>query len=313
MLLNIVHAPILIDIGSLINLWAAEIMFTCAAYGTSLSLLAFYYRLTHKANIRWFNWLLWASIIFNSLDFWAYIFLEIFQCKPISAFWTYPPPDNAKCVSPKIILFAGGCTKFFIDITTTTLPIPLISRLPLSRSRKYVGIGLIALGYIVVAAGAIRVYFSYYILWDNYDQTWYQYWAFVAATIENDLAVICACVPGMRPVFDKLFVRLGWNGFASEVLSPLQTYRSEVTWTSQNAIVSKPKPSFFRWRKTGTKEQAEQERWNNMRDIPIQRRIASIDAMNQLYFGNDYEQKYGDGDGDSPMSSGTRRSVKSKR
>jgi hypothetical protein len=60
----------------------------------------------------------------------------------------------------------------------------------MSRNQKFGVVLLIALGYIVTAAGAVRTYYTYVILWKTYDQTWYNYYAFLAGTIENDLSLV---------------------------------------------------------------------------------------------------------------------------
>jgi hypothetical protein len=122
----------------------------------------------------------------------------------MSAFWTFPPPTNAHCVDPKFVVFGSGVIKVFVDVMITTLPIPLILRLQLSRPQKRAVVVLLGLGYIVTAAGAIRTYYAYFILWRTYDESWYNYYGFLAATVENDLAIVCACAPALRPLMSRL-------------------------------------------------------------------------------------------------------------
>ena len=107
-----------------------------------------------------------------------------------------------------------------MDVLITTVPIPLILSLQLSRSQKRAVVILLALGYIVTGAGAVRCYYSYYILWKTYDETWYNYYGFLAATIENDLAVICACAPALRPLVSRMATSM------STVQSYLTSFRS---------------------------------------------------------------------------------------
>jgi hypothetical protein len=152
--------------------------------------------------------------------------------RPVESFWTWPPPANLKCLSPKVVVFASGVIKVFIDIMITSLPIPLILRLNMSPPRKRAVIVLLGLGYIVTAAGAIRTYYAYYIVWRTYDETWYNYYGFVAATIENDLAIVCACAPALRPLMQRLVP--GWGTRMSSYLTSFRTKWSKSTISGQS-------------------------------------------------------------------------------
>jgi hypothetical protein len=103
----------------------------------------------------------------------------------------------------------------------------------MSTSQKRAVILLLGLGYIVTAAGVIRTYYSYYIMWRSYDETWYEYYGFVASTIENDLAIVCACAPALRPVITRL----------AFTLSPIPSY-------VMSSLRSSPKDSEFRSQKS---------------------------------------------------------------
>jgi hypothetical protein len=131
------------------------------------------------------------------------------------------------------VVFGFGVIKTFIDIMIVTLPIPLVLRLQMSTSQKRAVILLLGLGYIVTAAGVIRTYYSYYIMWRSYDETWYEYYGFVASTIENDLAIVCACAPALRPVITRL----------AFTLSPIPSY-------VMSSLRSSPKDSEFRSQKS---------------------------------------------------------------
>jgi hypothetical protein len=61
----------------------------------------------------------------------------------------------------------------------------------MQKRRRHAVIVLFGLGYIVTAAGAVRTYYTWRVF-DNptEDRTWYSYLAFLAATVENDLAIV---------------------------------------------------------------------------------------------------------------------------
>jgi hypothetical protein len=170
----------------------------------------------------------------------------------MSTFWTWPPPPNPKCIDPRAVVFGFGVIKTVIEIMIVTLPIPLVLRLQMSPPQKRAVIVLLGMGYIVTAAGVIRTYYSYYIMWRSYDESWYEYYGFVASTIENDLAIVCACVPALRPVIARLAFAL--SSIPSYVMSSLRSaprdgeFRSQKSMTQSSSsiesdsVVSEPRP-----------------------------------------------------------------------
>lgn len=85
----------------------------------------------------------------------------------------------------------GGLVKIVVDLLITTLPIPLIMRMNMQKKQRYMVSLLLALGYIVCIAGAVRAYYTWKSFYDTNDPIWYQYPAFIAAALENNLAIVC--------------------------------------------------------------------------------------------------------------------------
>lgn len=69
-----------------------------------------------------------------------------------------------------------------------------------TRQRLLVS-SLFALGYMVTGAGIARTYFTHQAFYTNGDVGWWQSPTFISSTIENNLAIICACAPTIRPLF----------------------------------------------------------------------------------------------------------------
>jgi len=125
---------------------------------------------------------------------------------------------------------------------------------------------------------------------------------FIATTIENDLAVICACVPGMRPLFDKLFLKLGWNDMVSAEGGATATHRSDATWNSERNRGAEL--SSVTRRATTKKRLLDDVEKTQEGHAVVPGKRSSDDAIHNFYFGHDYEDlMYGDDD--SPMSSST--------
>ncbi|KAF1811365.1 hypothetical protein P152DRAFT_459764 [Eremomyces bilateralis CBS 781.70] len=226
--------------GSLKLAYATKILFLIAANATMVSLLAFYYRLITDVNIRWFRLALSSSIAFNLICWIVFLVLQIVPCIPISAFWKVS--TEAPCADEGTVLVAGGVVKTFIDVLVTTLPIPLILSMKLRPQQRYGLVVLLALGYIVTAAGALRTYYTWKVFHNPlWDYSWYYYPAFLASAVENDLAVICACVPAMRPLLRPIFGPFG--GMLSKVHS---FWKTKSTRSSSVLSSGRPPTSIFR-------------------------------------------------------------------
>jgi hypothetical protein len=89
-------------------------------------------------------------------------------------------------------MLVGGSIKTFLDLLITTLPIPLNLRLDLTGRQQFGICILLAFRYVVIAAGALRTYYTYKVFYGHidYDQIWWQYPGFIASAVENDLGVV---------------------------------------------------------------------------------------------------------------------------
>lgn len=75
-------------------------------------------------------------------------------------------------------------------------------RLPLSQR-----IGLVAifsLGFIVVVAGCLRTYYTWYVVEHTWDVSWYGFDLWIWTAVEANLGIICGSIPTMRPLYRLL-------------------------------------------------------------------------------------------------------------
>ena len=125
--------------------------------------------------------------------------------RPVQFYWQLAPTPGAKCHNEAPITFGYGVVKTVIDFVITTLPLPLIMNMEMRQRQRLFVSGLFALGYVVTGAGIARTYFTWKAFYTNGDVGWWQTPVFMSSTIENNLALICACAPTIRPLFPKLF------------------------------------------------------------------------------------------------------------
>ncbi|KAF2429363.1 hypothetical protein EJ08DRAFT_573853, partial [Tothia fuscella] len=184
--------------GALKLAWATKVIFSASACFTRLALLFFYYRLVQDSGMKWFRNMIHFTVFVSISTMLVLIFITIFQCKPIYAFWTVPLPRNSKCLDDGILTLACGIANTIADLLVVLLPIPLIARLDIQPRRRVGAILLVSLGFVVCIAGAIRSYYTWLSLIHSYDETWETYGVWLSAAVEIDLGVICACAPALR-------------------------------------------------------------------------------------------------------------------
>ncbi|RMY17747.1 hypothetical protein D0867_05821 [Hortaea werneckii] len=201
--------------------FVAKLAFVFAATFTRLSLIAFYYRLVKDSGLRWFKGVLHASLAWTVAVWVCFVCQTIWLCRPVEAYWQYPPNPDAYCLDEGKVMLGGGVINCVSDLLTTVLPIPIVMRLQMPLKQRIGVCVLLCLGFIVTIAGVIRTYFIWKSLIDSWDQTWFTYPLWIAAAVEIDLAVICACAPAWKSLLRQPIVTL-----SSRVSSKLSSLRS---------------------------------------------------------------------------------------
>ena len=82
------------------------------------------------------------------------------------------------------------CINTFADLFTVAFPRPIILRLRMPPSKKIGNVVLFFIAFVVIAAGAVRAYYTWKALIGTYDETWYSVPLWFAATVELQLGVV---------------------------------------------------------------------------------------------------------------------------
>ena len=109
-----------------------------------MTFLLQYYR-TFAINKRTRTILIIATVIVGGWSI-SQLGVQIFICTPVQAFWD--PSVKGTCIPniPQWYINAAG--NIFTDIMVLTLPLPIIGRLNLGRSQKYMLMGIFCLGFL---------------------------------------------------------------------------------------------------------------------------------------------------------------------
>lgn len=158
------------------------------------SLLFFYSELTFERWHRQFIYIMHALAFGFGL---SCCIIGIFQCIPVQKLW-----DNSlegHCIDAAAFGYYNAIFMLLNDIVLYIMPVIFTWNVSLRRSHRIAVNFLFALGGLVLAASAVRVYLTDQ-QFKNPDFTLRYPSAMICAVIENHLAVIVSCAPNIKAV-----------------------------------------------------------------------------------------------------------------
>jgi hypothetical protein len=134
------------------------------------------------------------------------VFSAFFFCTPVRAFWNRSIPD-AYCLPEAVIWPLNAGIQISTDVWLVILPMPVLFRLRLPRRQKCALIFVFALGVFVCATSIVRLVMLINLI-DSPNLTKENTSAATWSFIEANVAIICACLPPLRPLIAHVFPRL---------------------------------------------------------------------------------------------------------
>ncbi|CAG8214702.1 unnamed protein product [Penicillium salamii] len=209
---------------------AWEMLFALASCFTKISLLWFCRRLISKGTHPTYNLLFIMAMVFVGFNNLLFVFLSIFQCSPIHAYWDINHTGPYHCLSDVGIIFSGSVINILTDLMATTLPMPLIWSLDLPTLHRLAVISIFAVGVIVNVAGTVRTVYVWECMVVTYDATWMGWPILIASTVEISLGLICSSAPALRPLAAAFLPRL--RNSTRNISSSYHRKRSHKLWSS---------------------------------------------------------------------------------
>ena len=134
----------------------------------------------------------------------ASVVATIFQCDPIR--FAFDKSLGGACIDNNKFWYANAGFSVATDVIILFMPMPLVYQLQIPRIQKVALVVVFALGGFVVITSCLRMTTidvaaaSPDITFDVASTMW--------TVIEANIAVVCACLPMVRPLIVKLFPRL---------------------------------------------------------------------------------------------------------
>ncbi|PYI15296.1 integral membrane protein [Aspergillus japonicus CBS 114.51] len=190
---------------------AFQMLFSLSSSITKLSLLWFCKRLLgagSKGLYSSYNIVLIIGMVIVLICCLLFLFISIFQCSPIRAYWEVAPTYSFHCLNDGAAVFSASVVNIFTDFLTTVLPMPLIWNLKMPARQRVAVISIFGLGIVVNVAGSIRTVYVWKSMVASYDTTWVGWPVLLAASIEISMGLICASAPALRPLVTFFLPRL---------------------------------------------------------------------------------------------------------
>ncbi|KAK0610832.1 hypothetical protein B0T14DRAFT_570765 [Immersiella caudata] len=151
---------------------------------------------------------LWINIVFQCLAFSSLDILQLLQCRPIRANWSFVP--DAQCLPATetwIVVCLFGGIGMLGDVIYAVLPIVIIWRMTRSVVEKVLVSILLGLGLVAAVGGVMKL-----VILKNWDPTSVNanreiMDASMWIRIEETLLIIGACAPTLKAPVEKLIER----------------------------------------------------------------------------------------------------------
>ncbi|KAI7773125.1 hypothetical protein LA080_011770 [Diaporthe eres] len=155
----------------------------------------------------------------NILKWIAGVLVDIFQCSPVSKAFSPAMSPNG-CIDQNAYCMGMIIPNILMDMVILCLPTFEVSKLHLPRSQRFALAGVFLLGAAVTSASGIRMHYHLKLVESgegNFDFTLGLFKPQLWLTLEPDMAVICACLPVMRPLITMILASPFYRSIASHL------------------------------------------------------------------------------------------------
>lgn len=235
---------------------------------TKASILLLYLRLFNI--VRWIKWACWGLLACVIIYCISSMISTIFQCSPVSKAFNKTLPGT--CIDLAKFWFANAGFSIATDVIILLLPMPLVYKLEVPRAQKVALMAVFAIGIFVVVTSCLRVT-TLDIFATSTDNT-YDIANVMWTIIEPNVAVICACLPILRPLVVKLFPALRSKNSANRYGTPGYGSKSRGTRGTRG----NPIPHGDDWPESSTKS-------NNIHMATIQRSNSNAGSEESILAG----------------------------
>ncbi|TDZ39707.1 Satratoxin biosynthesis SC1 cluster protein 4 [Colletotrichum trifolii] len=170
-----------------------------------MAILFFYMRIFDRAGL---SYLLWGTVVFNFVNTVVFVIVGIFQCTPISYYWTrWDGEHQGTCININAVPWANAIISIVLDLWMLYLPLSRIRTLNLHWWKKLAVAMMFCVGTFVTIISILRLR-SLVMFAKSLNPTWDQFDMAFWTTLEVPTGIICCCLPAIRLILIKSFPKL---------------------------------------------------------------------------------------------------------
>ncbi|KAF7193563.1 L-fucose-proton symporter [Pseudocercospora fuligena] len=257
--------------------YAFSILYQPALMATKTSILAFY--LTFSTANRIFRWACYATLFIVNAGGFALTMVTVFQCNPISAVFQPITPAGAKCTDILTIYLASIPLNIITDLAILFLPMPILTSMRLPKKQKIILVVTFGFGVFVAIVDVVRISYlqsaaemrlneiQQAISSENSvrnaeatDSSYYLAFSFMWSAIEVTVGIMCACVPGLKPLVARFLPNMLRDpGEAPSVFGSISLPNEEVAKAPPPAMQMPDDVHFRDFGRNAGQEEAEEE------------------------------------------------------
>ncbi|KAH7359712.1 hypothetical protein BKA66DRAFT_426862 [Pyrenochaeta sp. MPI-SDFR-AT-0127] len=151
-----------------------------------------------------------ATIVFTMLYGAAFVIAGIFQCQPVSFYWTSwdkNPTIRGKCMNINALNWSNAAIGIVLDVWMLAIPLYEVFHLKLSLQKKISVSLMFFVGTFVTVISCVRLQ-SLVTFAASSNPTWNQADVITWSLIEIGVGIICACMPALRVILNRMFPKL---------------------------------------------------------------------------------------------------------
>ncbi|KAJ9419661.1 hypothetical protein FOXG_19626 [Fusarium oxysporum f. sp. lycopersici 4287] len=107
---------------------------------------------------------------------------------------------SLQCIPLQAVWYTNGVINIVSDFTIMILPLPIVWKLNLPPSQKFLLSGIFGLGFFTIGVSILRLQY----LTPQPDQTWWNVTAASWSLAELVSAITCACLPTLKPLLVRI-------------------------------------------------------------------------------------------------------------
>jgi hypothetical protein len=193
----------------------AQVTYKAAINLVKCCILLLYLRLFYV--VRWFRYACWALLTAVAMYCVASILVTVFQCRPIIRAFDKDTPGT--CIDTAQFWFANAGFSIATDIIILLLPMQLLWKLEVPNAQKYALMVVFTIGIFAVVTSCLRV--TTLDLFATSPDNTFNIENVMWTIIEPNVAIICACLPILRPLVTRFLPGFGSSkGYGSAYGTP---------------------------------------------------------------------------------------------